>query len=249
MVMLAVITGNFVVYFRKNEEPTKCSKCSDKVLSKKEEPATWESSMVISTVHCYENTEDLRYSLINAINNVNYKLQQCTWFYPKMTRDQAKRVLQNKRPGLFLLRHSSSSESNTKYTLDIQASKRLGAKSNIVSVRIKTTRKQREISFRLDCTRSLTDNRLQAGCVVDLIQQLVSTKALDNVCFTDNQGQEHPRVHLDKPVSLIPPSLKHLSRLKLHEYSALTLERSLPTTSLPLSESLIGYLTEYANFV
>lgn len=186
--------------------------------------------------------DDQKYSLINAINNTNYKLQQSGWYYPHMTREQAKEILQERLPGSFLLRQSSESVKN--YTLSIRTQH--GA---VVSIRIIASCKHGNISFRLDCSRRITDHVVEESCVVDLIQQLMCTKTLDVYRFSDNKGHCNISLQLERPVTLQTLSLKHLCRLKLHQHCQLNVHKSLPCDRLPIPSTLKSYLSEYANIV
>lgn len=194
-------------------------------------------SLIPSMKFCID---DQMYTLINAINNTNYKLQQCGWYYPDMTRERAKYILQSRPSGSFLLRQSSESIRN--YTLSVRTKY-----GDVVSVRILASCKHADISFRLDCSRRITDHVMEEGCVVDLIQQLVSTRTLDVYRFSDNKGHKNISLQLDTPVTLKPVNLKHLCRLALHREWSLKHTKSLPCDTLPIPSSLQGYLAEYTN--
>ena len=127
--------------------------------------------------------DDQKYTLINAINQTNYKLQQCGWYYPHMTRDMAKQFLQKKAIGCFLLRQSSDSVRN--YTISVKTA------AGVVSIRIVTSVTDDGVSFRLDCSKKLTDHVVEENCVIDLVQQLVETKALTSYRFSDNKGHKN----------------------------------------------------------
>lgn len=186
--------------------------------------------------------DDQKYSLINAINNTNYKLQQSGWYYPHMTRDQAKEILEKRVPGSFLLRQSSESVRN--YTLSVRTDH--GA---VVSIRIIAMCRHGDIYFRLDCSRRVTDQVVEEACVVDLLQQLICTKTLDVYRFSDNKGHRNISLQLEKPVTRQPTSLKHLCRLSLHRQSLLKSKKSLACDKLPLPSTLQSYLSEYTNIV
>jgi len=185
--------------------------------------------------------DEQKYTLINAINQTNYKLQQCGWYYPHMTRDMAKQLLQKKAVGCFLLRQSSDSVRN--YTISVKTS------GGVVSIRIVTSLADDGVSFRLDCSKKLTDNVVEESCVIDLVQQLVDTKALTSYRFSDNKGHNNIALQLEKPVSLQPTSLKHMARLALHRQAQSSKTKSLQCDMLPIPNSLQEYLSEYSNTV
>lgn len=185
--------------------------------------------------------DEQNYLLTNAINQTSHKLQQCGWYYPKMTKETAKNILQKRRAGCFLLRQSSDSIRN--YTISVKTS------VGVVSIRILASQKESYVSFRLDCSKRLTNTVVEESCVVDLVQQLVDTKALDVYRFSDNKGQSNISLQLQTPVNLQPSSLKHLARLALHKHTLLTKHKSLPTDKLPIPNSLKEYISEYAHTV
>lgn len=185
--------------------------------------------------------DDQKYTLINAINQTNYKLQQCGWYYPHMTRDMAKQFLQKKAVGCFLLRQSSDSVRN--YTISVKTA------AGVVSIRIVTSVTDDGVSFRLDCSKKLTDHVVEENCVIDLVQQLVETKALTSYRFSDNRGHKNIALQLETPVSVQPTSLRHLSRLALHKHAQFTKTKSLQCDKLPVPNSLKEYLLEYTNTV
>ncbi|KAF6022015.1 SOCS2 [Bugula neritina] len=186
--------------------------------------------------------DEERYSLINAINSTSYKLQQCGWYYADMTREKAKEILHDKPIGSFILRQSSEAIRN--YTISVKT--QYGA---VVSIRIMSTYKSGRITFHLDCSRKITDRMLEEGCVVDLVQQLITTRTLNVYRFSDNKGHRNISLQLKKPVSLSPVSLKHLCRTQVHKYSQLTLSTPLSIDKLPIPLTLKGYLSDYTNFV
>ncbi|XP_067936271.1 suppressor of cytokine signaling 2-like [Watersipora subatra] len=186
--------------------------------------------------------DDQKYSLINAINDTNEKLQQCGWYYPHMTRDEAKEILYQQPPGAFLLRQSSESLRN--YTLSVRT-----PSGPVVSIRIIATCRHGNISFRLDCSRKITDFIIEESCVVNLIQRLIATRTLDIYRFSDNKGKRNISLQLTKPVILRSPSLKHLCRVRLNQEAYRQPTKSLESQHLRIPSTLKNYLAEYVNIV
>lgn len=179
-------------------------------------------------------------SIANCITQ--QRLDNCGWFYPNISREHAKSLLERLPVGYFLLRTSSLSDH--KYTLSV----RVG--DGVVNIRIGNyTDASGTTLYHLDCSRKVADGAVETStCVVRLIEQLVSLPSLSHYQFTDNRGQTIS-LELTKPAINGPHSLKHLSRLVINrrlELSDTEPHSNKNTVSLlPLPTRLNEYVLQY----
>lgn len=173
-----------------------------------------------------------------------HRLSNCGWFYPHISREHAKSLLERLPVGYFLLR--TSSLSNHRYTLSVRVS------DGVANVRIGHYSDDSGTTlYHLDCSRKVADRDLEtSACVVRLIEQLVGLPSLSHYQFTDNRGQTIS-LELTKPALNEPHSLKHLCRLTIN--SRLNLHDTEPranratVSSLPLPTRLQQHLLHYPN--
>lgn len=187
-----------------------------------------------------DKEKESSYSMIPLYNStVHYSsLEDCGWFYPSMSKEQARSFLDRLPYGCFLLRTSSLAVH--KYTLSVKSS------HGVVNIRIGISQASGITLYHLDSSRKITEKALETRCIVDLIQQLVCTQALDSYQFTDNRGQ-NILLELHKPAIKEPHSLKHLCRLALNRSMQHQQSSASVLHSLPIPTSLRNYLSRYSS--
>lgn len=173
-----------------------------------------------------------------------HRLESCGWFYPRMSREHAKTMLERLPTGYFLIRTSSLSD--RKYTLSVRVD------DGVVNIRIGQLTDNSGITlYHLDCSRKISDRTLEMStCVVSLIEKLANLDTLNLYQFTDNRGQTIS-LKLTQPALTEPHSLKHLCRLKvnsrLDESGTNPNNSRTVVSSLGLPNRLKEYLIHYPN--
>lgn len=198
------------------------------------------SSSTQSTADNGYNVKESTYSKIPLHDPVTKcsSLEDCGWFYPSMSKEQAKSFLEGLSHGCFLLR--TSSLALHKYTLSVRSS------HGVVNIRIGISQISGLTLYHLDSSSKITDKALETQCIVELVRQLVCTQALQSYHFTDNRGQTI-QLELHKPAIKEPHSLKHLCRLALNKSMEIGQNSVMPVQSLPIPTGLKHYLSQYSS--
>ncbi|XP_063303171.1 suppressor of cytokine signaling 2 isoform X1 [Pelobates fuscus] len=153
------------------------------------------------------------------------ELRKSGWYWGNMSVGEAKERLQDAPEGTFLVRDSS----HTDYLLTISVKTSAGP----TNLRIE----YREGKFRLDSVVCVRSRLKQFDSVVHLIQYYV---LLSKNKKLESETLPNRTVHLwlVKPLYTSTPSLQHLCRMTVNQYTAKVHE-------LPLPTRLKGYITEY----
>jgi len=176
------------------------------------------------------------------------ELDDCGWYYGKLSWQESSILLQNTEEGTFLVRDSQ--DSRFLYSLSVQRSK-----EGPTSVRIQFSGGQ----FRLDAEEKIRDLMPQFNSVGELIQHYVSlgkkhfrTKEVLIDARVFEERPIHSPIVLRQPRYKSPPSLAHFARLAIHRSIAeqcKDMNGSLPTeqtlSSLKLPAKLKRFLEAY----
>ena len=156
-------------------------------------------------------------------------LQECGYYWEKLTWQDAISLLQSCAVGTFIIRDSA--DRHYRYTLSVQTDK------GPTSVRIDYNRGK----FRLDCENNMKSSLPEFSSVISLIEHYVRvSKSGNRHVWVDAEGKVYSPIIVRLPLWRSTPSLKHLCRLSIN----LNLPRSYTSDHLP--SNLTRYLDQYS---